>query len=280
MDVFMPELPEVQTIVNDLIDTGLTEARIQSVRVSWPRSIASMSPQKFSRKLDNVCIQRIWRRAKYIIFDLNKGNGSLLIHLRMSGRLRITNTQEHRDKHDHVCIAFSDGRELRLHDTRKFARLYLCKTAEEIIGTLGPEPLEPDFKIRDFKTMLKSRARMLKPLLLDQHSIAGLGNIYVDEALWEAGLHPCRKSGTLSQGECKKLFAAIPRVLKRGLRNLGTTLGTGKANFFSIAGRKGENSSQLRVFRRTGLPCPRCGQSIERIIISQRSTHICPACQV
>lgn len=275
----MPELPEVQTIVNDLIDAGLTEARIQSVRVSWPRSIASMAPQEFSRKLDSVCIQRIWRRAKYIIFDLDKANGALLIHLRMSGRLRIVNAKENRDKHEHVCIAFSDGRELRLHDTRKFARLYLCETAKEITATLGPEPMDPAFKLRNFKAMLKGRTRMLKPLLLDQHFIAGLGNIYVDEALWEAGLHPCRKAGTLSHVECKKLFAAIPRVLKRGLRNLGTTLGTGETNFFSVAGRRGDNSSQLRVFRRTGLPCPRCGQAIERIIVSQRSTHICPACQ-
>jgi formamidopyrimidine-DNA glycosylase len=127
--------------------------------------------------------------------------------------------------------------------------------------------------------MLQKRTRMLKPLLLDQHFIAGLGNIYVDEALWEAGLHPCRRASSLSPAECKKLFLAIPRVLKRGLRNLGTTLGTGKANFFSVAGRRGGNIEQLRVFRRTGLPCPRCTAPIQRIIVGQRSTHICPGCQ-
>jgi len=275
----MPELPEVQTVVNDLIEAGLKGAQIKSVKVSWPRSIANISVRAFTRKLKGLQIQHIHRRAKYIIFNLGPKDASLLVHLRMSGRLRIAAANENCNKHEHVCISFSDGRELRLHDTRKFARLHLCKTAEEITGDLGPEPLEPDFTIAVFRSLLKNRKRMLKPLLLDQHVIAGLGNIYVDEALWEAGLHPCRRACTLTPAESKKLFTAIPRVLKRGLRNLGTTLGTGKANFFSVAGRRGDNSSQLRVFRRTGLACPRCQAPIERIIVGQRSTHICRACQ-
>ncbi len=229
----MPELPEVQTVVNDLIDAGLKGVLIQNVTVGWPRGIAGMSPRTFARKLTGLRIQHIYRRAKYIIFQLGPKDAALLIHLRMSGRLRLTAIEEKRSKHEHVCIAFSDGRELRLHDTRKFARLHLCKTAEEITEGLGTEPLDPDFKLAEFRAILKPRSRMLKPLLLDQHVIAGLGNIYVDEALFEAGLHPCRKACTLTPAECKKLFSAIPRVLKRGLRNLGTTLGTGKANFFS-----------------------------------------------
>ncbi len=275
----MPELPEVQTVVNDLINAGLKGALIQTVTVNWPRSIAGMSPHTFARKLKGLRIQHIHRRAKYIILNLGPKDASLLIHLRMSGRLRITETKENLNKHEHVCIAFSDGHELRLHDTRKFARLHLCKTAEEITGCLGPEPLESGFTLKLFKLMLKKRTRMLKPLLLDQHFIAGLGNIYVDEALWDSGLHPCRKACTLTPAECKELFYAIRRVLKRGLRNLGTTLGTGKGNFFSVAGRRGDNSSELRVFRRTGLPCPRCQKPIDRILVGQRSTHICPACQ-
>lgn len=275
----MPELPEVQTIVNDLIEAGLLHARIISVKVDWSRSIAGLSPQEFMRRLKGSRIENIRRRAKYIIFDLGENNGALLVHLRMSGRLRLAHASENRDKHEHVSIAFSESRELRLHDTRKFARLYLCTTAEEITGDLGPEPLGPDFKLAGFISMLGSRARMLKPLLLDQRFIAGLGNIYVDEALWKAGLHPCRRACTLTHAECKRLFIAIPRVLKRGLANMGTTLGTGEANFYSVAGRRGGNRSQLRVFRRTGLPCPRCNEPIERIIVGQRSTHICRFCQ-
>jgi formamidopyrimidine-DNA glycosylase len=275
----MPELPEVQTIVNDLIDAGLVKKRIESVKIDWPRSIAGMSPREFARRLKGSRIEDIRRRAKYIIFDLGRENGVLLVHLRMSGRLRLADASGKRDKHEHVSITFSDTCELRLHDTRKFARLYLCKTAEEITGDLGPEPLGPGFKLPGFTSMLGSRTRMLKPLLLDQRFIAGLGNIYVDEALWEAGLHPCRRACTLTPAECKRLFIAIPRVLKRGLRNLGTTLGTGETNFYSVAGRRGDNSTQLRVFRRTGRACPRCGALIERIIVGQRSTHICSVCQ-
>jgi len=275
----MPELPEVQTIVNDLIDAGLVNAQITSVKINWPRSIAGMLPQEFAQRLKNARIRSIRRRAKYIIFDLGRNNGALLVHLRMSGRLRLADVSETRDKHEHVSIAFSNNCELRLHDTRKFARLYLCATAEEITGDLGPEPLGPDFKLAWLRSMLGSRARMLKPLLLDQRFIAGLGNIYVDEALWEAGLHPCRRACTLTPSECRRLFIAIPRVLKRGLANMGTTLGTGEANFYSVAGRRGDNRQQLRVFRRTGLPCPRCSAAVERIIVGQRSTHICPACQ-
>jgi len=272
----MPELPEVQTIVNDLINAGLQGAAITSAQVHWPRSVAGMSAAAFTRRLKGAVIGSIRRRAKYIVFDLGPDK-VLLLHLRMSGRLRLTDSGTAADRHEHVCIAFADGRELRLHDTRKFARWHLASD-EKILAALGPEPLSAEFTPARLRSML-AKKRMLKPLLLDQRVIAGLGNIYVDEALWEAGLHPCRKACTLSQGELKKLFAAIPRVLKRGLRNMGTTLGTGEANFLSVAGRRGDNRQQLRVFRRTGLPCPRCGAAIERIKIGQRSTHICPSCQ-
>jgi formamidopyrimidine-DNA glycosylase len=275
----MPELPEVQTIVNDLNDTGLKGAVITGALVHWPRSIANMAPGRFARTLTGLRVARIYRRAKFIIFELGTHEAALLIHLRMSGRLRIARSGDKALKHEHVCITFEDERELRLHDTRKFARVYLCASAEEITAELGPEPLGPEFTLKEFRSLLRKRSRMLKPLLLDQRFIAGLGNIYVDEALWDAGLHPCRSASTLTAAESGKLFAAIPRVLKRGLHNLGTTLGTGKANFFSVAGRRGDNSSQLRVFRRTGLPCPRCGTDVTRIIVGQRSTHICAACQ-
>ncbi len=274
----MPELPEVQTIVNDLIEANLAGSTIRAVRVNWPRSVAGMSPAAFSRRLKGAVVRSISRRAKYIVFSLGSGR-TVLLHLRMSGRLRLVAAGAAPDRHEHVCIAFTDGRELRLHDTRKFARLYLCGPDESILAALGPEPLSPDFTLGRLSAMLRTRARMLKPLLLDQRVIAGLGNIYVDEALWEAGLHPCRRARTLSSDERKRLFDAIPRVLKRGLANMGTALGAGEANFLSVAGRRGTNRQQLRVFRRTGLPCPRCGAAVERIIVGQRSTHICPDCQ-
>jgi formamidopyrimidine-DNA glycosylase len=147
------------------------------------------------------------------------------------------------------------------------------------LSRLGPEPLENGFTLNVLAGRLRRHKRRLKPLLLDQAFVAGLGNIYVDEALWDAKLHPSRIAATLSRDEIKALHRAIPRVLKRGLKNLGTSLGTGETNFYSVARHRGRNKDELKVFRRTDHPCPRCNNSIERIIVGQRSTHICPNCQ-
>jgi len=274
----MPELPEVQTIVNDLNAAELVESTITGAEVSWPRSIAEPSAKLFCSQVKGKKISAIWRRGKFLVFDFDKG-GNLLMHLRMSGRVHLVSEDADRLKHEHVILKIDDGRQLRFHDTRKFGRMYLVKTPEKILGKLGPEPLPPAFKLKSFAEKLKVRKRLLKPLLLDQSFIAGLGNIYADEALWEAKIHPCRIASTLTDAEIKALHRTIPRVLKRGLKNLGTSLGTGKANFFSVARRKGRNRDELKVFRRTGLPCPRCKATIERIIVGQRSTHICQECQ-
>ena len=178
-----------------------------------------------------------------------------------------------------MLLAFEDGSDLRFHDTRKFGRVYLVADAERILGRLGPEPLDPLFTPRMLFAGLRKRSRLVKPLLLDQSFVAGLGNIYTDEALWEAKIHPRRSSDSLSQKEAEALHAAIRKVLRRGLKNLGTSLGTGKANFYSVGRRRGRNRDELVVFRRTGMPCPRCAVPVQRIIVGQRSTHICPKCQ-
>ena len=273
----MPELPEVQTVVNDLNAAGLKGAVISGARVFWPRSIATPGIRTFYRQIKGKKISEIWRRGKFLVFDFTSGY-FMMIHLRMSGRIHLVSADAERQKHEHVVISFEDGRQLRFHDTRKFGRIYLVKNPEKILGKLGVEPLAPTFTTKSLKN-LKARKRLLKPLLLDQTVIAGLGNIYVDEALWEAKIHPCRIASTLSDAEIKALHRTIPLVLKRGLKNLGTSLGTGKANFYSVARRKGRNTDELKVFRRTGMPCPRCGHAIERIIVGQRSTHICRRCQ-
>jgi formamidopyrimidine-DNA glycosylase len=197
----------------------------------------------------------------------------------MSGRLLLKSTGSPRLKHEHVVLNFNDHRQLRFHDTRKFGRFYLIKDANQILGRLGPEPLDSFFRAAEFADMLRNRGRMIKPLLLDQSFIAGLGNIYVDEALWDARIHPQRIAADLNDREIKSLCRAIRKVLRRGLKNLGTTLGSGQPNFFSIAGYNGRNRDQLKVFRRTGLACPRCRMAIKRIIVGQRSTHVCEGCQ-
>jgi formamidopyrimidine-DNA glycosylase len=274
----MPELPEVQTIVNDLNAANLIHRRITAAKVFWPRSISENSPKSFCRRLQGQELTAIWRRGKYLVFEF-VGGDSLLIHLRMSGRLHLVATDTPRTPHEHVIFNFDDGRQLRFHDPRKFGRLYLGGDPERILNRLGLEPLARGFTATVLADCLNQHKRMLKPLLLDQGLIAGLGNIYTDEALWEASLHPCRIAAGLSMPEIKSLHLAIPRVLKRGLKNLGTSLGTGKANFYSVAKHRGRNKDQLAVFRRTGLPCLRCKSPIERIIVGQRSTHICPKCQ-
>ncbi len=274
----MPELPEVQTVVNDLKAAGLVGTVISGAQVFWSRTIADPSSNIFCRRIKQKKVTDIRRRGKYIVFDLS-GPDHLLIHLRMTGRLHRVAPNQPRSKHEHVILHFKNQYQLRFHDTRKFGRFYLVRDPELIIGHLGPEPLEPSFTARVLADRLSSRQRILKPLLLDQSFIAGLGNIYVDEALWDAEIHPCRRAASLSKVEIKALHRAIRKVLKQGLKNLGTTLGTGQPNFYSVAKRKGRNRDQLEVFRRTDLPCRRCSSIIERMVVGQRGTHICPQCQ-
>lgn len=274
----MPELPEVETITNDLIQAGLIGVHIQTAAVFWQRSIAVPAVGTFTRRIGGAMIANISRRGKFIVFALASGD-TLLVHLRMSGRMIITSSQASRGKHEHVILACEDGRDIRFHDPRKFGRFYLLADADEILGDLGPEPLAQSFKASHLKQILLSRKRMLKPLLLDQKMIAGLGNIYVDEALWEAGIHPLTPSHTLIDSQIKKLFSAIRRVLRRGLSNRGTALGRGAGNFIPAGNSPGRNQGQLMVFRKQGTPCPRCNETIIRLLVGQRATHICPLCQ-
>ncbi len=274
----MPELPEVQTVVDDLARAGIAGARIRSVDVLWRRSIAAPSEAEFRARIAGRTIAACGRRGKFIVFDL-AGGGHILVHLRMSGRLHFAAAAAPREAHDRVVFRLAGGRELRLHDTRKFARVYLAADAAAVLGALGPEPLAEGFTAEFLRSRLARRRRMLKPLLLDQTFLAGLGNIYADEALWEARLHPRTEAASLAGAQVEALHRAIRTVLARGLRNRGTSLGDGEANWRSLGRRRGANGAALKVFRRTGEPCPRCGAPIERRIVGQRATHICPRCQ-
>ena len=274
----MPELPEVQTLVDDLIAAGLLNQTVTAARVFWKRSVAIPGAAAFCRRIRGKTIASIGRRGKFLVFQLDPPS-HLLIHLRMSGRLHLVGAGSKRSKHEHIVLRLANSQQLRLHDTRKFGRMYLVEDPQTVLGKLGVEPLGRRFTAASFERMLRNRRRQIKPLLLDQTFIAGLGNIYVDEALWSANIHPLRTADTLSATESKLLHRAIRRVLRRGLDNLGTSLGTGRANFYSVARRRGRNQDRLMVFRRSGEPCPRCKTPIERIIVGQRSTHICSRCQ-
>ena len=274
----MPELPEVETVVNDLVAAKLVGHRIASVRISWPRTLAEPSLRQFSARVKGAQIVGVQRRAKYIVISLSTGDW-LLIHLRMTGRLQLSPHGQTPDIHERAALSLDQGRELCFIDTRKFGRWRLVDDLDSALGHLGPEPLDASFKSRDLFAIMHGHHRMLKPLLLDQKCLAGLGNIYVDEALWDAQLNPCQLSHSLSHPEVASLYRSIRKVLRRGIRSMGTSLGTGKGNFYSVAGRRGRNQDGLRVFRRDGEPCPRCDAVIERLIVGQRSTHICPICQ-
>jgi len=274
----MPELPEVQTVVDDLIAAGLPGAVITAARIFWKKTVATHSLADFNKEIRNRRINTISRRGKYIIFHLLP-EVDLLFHLRMTGRFVVAPAGSHRTRHDHLILRLADGRQLRFHDPRKFGRVFLVSRHTAITGRLGPEPLAAGFSAKKLDAMLSVRHRQLKPLLLDQTFVAGLGNIYVDEALWDARLHPLTHAASLDADQARDLQRAIRKVLRQGLKNAGTTLGDGRANFYSLERKRGRNRSFLKVFRRTGLPCPRCGQPIERLVVGQRSTHICSRCQ-
>lgn len=274
----MPELPEVETVVRGLRDAGLEGLRIENASVLWHKSAGPMSPQAFVERLRGQRFSALERRAKYIVCTLAAGD-TLLIHLRMTGQIRIQPASEPTDPHDRLLLDLSDGRRLHFRDTRKFGRFTLTDTPDAILGKLGPEPLDDAFSLACLRGRLANRRRMLKPLLLDQTVVAGLGNIYVDEALFQAGLHPEAQADTLDDTDLRRLRRAIRAVLHQGVRTMGTTLGTGRTNFYSVAGRRGRNADKLKVFRRTGEPCPTCRTPIERLIVGQRSSHICPVCQ-
>jgi formamidopyrimidine-DNA glycosylase len=274
----MPELPEVETVVRDLVAAGIVGARIREVTVRWPRTVAVPSPAAFRRGLTGRCLTSLSRRAKYLAGRLDDGRW-LLLHLRMTGRFHIEAAGTRPDPHDRLVLTLEDGRALHFHDTRKFGRAWLVDDPAPVLGCLGPEPLDASWTAAVFRRELGARQARLKPLLLDQSFLAGLGNIYVDESLWLARLHPLRRAHTLSAAEARRLHRAIHDVLTRALAANGTTLGAGHANFYSVAGRRGRHADALRVFRRHGEPCPRCGRPIERTVVGQRGTHLCPSCQ-
>jgi formamidopyrimidine-DNA glycosylase len=175
------------------------------------------------------------------------------------------------DKHAHTIFHFADGTALRFSDTRKFGKVFLVGEVDDVTGALGPEPLEPAFTAKRLGQMLAERKRALKPLLLDQTFIAGLGNIYTDEALHMAGLHPLRRSNSLSPAETRALWLAIRRALRSGIRHNGASI--------DWAYRGGGFQHHFRVYDRAGQPCAKCGQPIRRIVVGQRGTHFCPSCQ-
>jgi formamidopyrimidine-DNA glycosylase len=269
----MPELPEVETVVRALRPL-LMGRRVLTMRADWPRHIDRPSPVELRRRIRGCTVTALTRRGKYILIHLS-GHEHLLIHLRMSGHLSVVAHNTPADKHTHTIFGLDDGRELRFRDPRKFGRVWLVTDPHEVVGDLGPEPLAAEFTAGALRERLRGHHRIVKPLLLDQSFIAGIGNIYADEALFLARLRPTRRSHTLRAREVEALHAGIRAALREGIAREGASIDT----YVKPDGQKGGMQHAVKVFRRTGKPCTRCGGTIRRIVLGQRSTHFCPGCQ-
>jgi len=269
----MPELPEVETIVRQLRARGIEGRKILSVKVEWPRTVEPLTPARFSREVCGFSISRVTRTGKWILFHLSSGK-TILIHLRMAGSFSMEP-----GSHDRIVLELSGGLKLYYRDTRKFGRWRLVNDSEEILGRLGPDALTRRFTLYYFSGILRQRHRMIKPLILDQSVVAGLGNIYADEALWEARIHPERLSDSLAADETAALYRAIKHVLRTGVRNRGTSLGGGKTNYRDVDGASGGHRERVKAYGRGGAPCERCGTPLRKTAVAQRGTTFCPVCQ-
>jgi formamidopyrimidine-DNA glycosylase len=281
----MPELPEVETVVRGL-RASLIGCTVTEVVIHWSGSVGAPDPELFAQRLTGRTVTCVGRRGKWIVIDLDDGQ-TLLIHLRMTGQLLLEPNECTEDKdreRDYTRVVFllSDGagRErwcLRFSDMRKFGRLILTGDPSDVLGELGPEPLADDFTVERFERMLAERRGRIKSLLLNQRFLVGLGNIYVNEALWQARIHPLRPADSLSSEEVEKLYRAIRSLLRAAIIEGGTTLENG--NFKQANGEAGEFGGRLLVYGREGERCGCCGTPIERIKVGQRGTYVCPECQ-
>jgi len=270
----MPELPEVETVVRGL-RAPLIGRTITAARCDWPRCLVTPDSLLFAARLPGQTMRAVERRGKYIMIRLDPD--TLIIHLKMTGRLYVVpdDAQDYADQWVRCLFQLDNGTQLRFSDARKFGRVYLVDDPSEVVEALGPEPLTEDFTLDAFRARLAGRSGLLKPLLLNQHVIAGLGNIYVDEALYASQLHPLRHANTLTDAELVRLYEAIRAVLRLGVEREGASI-----NWYRKPdGTKGSAQEGLLAYGRTGAPCSRCGHPIEKIVVGQRGTHYCPVCQ-
>jgi formamidopyrimidine-DNA glycosylase len=270
----MPELPEVETIRRNLQQgteqtPGVIGWIVHHGEVLWPRTLAVPAVDKFQCQLPGQVVLDVQRRGKFLIFQLTQD--ALLVHLRMSGDLWIESAKSPVAPHHRLLVEFTNSYRLAFNDPRKFGRVWLVSDPQQVVGDLGPEPLADDFSASAFYERLHHTRRQLKPLLLDQRFLAGLGNIYADEALHLAGLHPLLPSNRVSQVKAELLWLSIRTVLQEGIRRNGASI--------DWVYRGGDFQNYFRVYQRTGEPCLVCGTIIERLLIGQRSSHVCPNCQ-
>ncbi len=267
----MPELPEVETIKNELLPY-VVGRNISGVTLFWNKMLRQPSLAEFYSRILGRRISGVARRSKHLIFSLSGGD-SLIIHLKMSGSLIIG--KDTPPEYTRAIIHLDDGTSIFFRDPRKFGTMQLVKDKDSILGKIGPEPLESDFTPRLLARRLSKSKAPIKAVLIDQCFIAGIGNMYADEALFATGIHPLRPANSLSREEIKRLHQAIQNVLLMAIGNKGASVST----YFRPGGETGTAHFQFRVAHRGGKPCPVCGTTIERIPIRQRGSYFCSKCQ-
>ena len=273
LEIFLPELPEVETIVRGL-RADVVGKRIAAVRVTLPKVALAPDGVDFCRALRGEEIVAVRRRGKFAVFELSSGR-SLVVGLRMTGRLIAHARLPRRRPHTHVVVRFSDDTGLSFSDIRQFGRMRLVAHGEPWSQHLGPEPLERDFTPEHFIGMLSGRSTPVKALLLDQRRLAGVGNIYACEALWRARVRPGKPSRSVSEPAALRLHRALVEVLEEAIDSRGSSID----DYVDSRGARGAFQTALRVYGRHGEPCPRCGNKVVRTVLGGRGTWWCRGCQ-
>ena len=281
----MPELPEVETIRRDLNKELKGRKIIRLKFYDWAKMLQP-SPEAIAKAIEGKKIQDFGRRAKLLLMHLSADKAGLddhgttiAIHLKMTGQLFIRKQTDTPDRFTRVILELDNGEELRFNDLRKFGFMKLIENKsqlEKILSKFGPEPLTPEFTLEKFKEIVSKSSRAIKTVIMEQQKIAGVGNIYADEALWIAKIHPEHPANKLSQKQLRDLFDSIQFVIKQGIEDRGTSVD----QYYDAKGKKGKHAQNLKVFRQNGKPCPRCKTIIKKSKVGGRGTHFCPQCQI
>lgn len=273
----MPELPEVETI-KETLQQFIINKQIEDITVRWPNIIKQPDDiEQFKVLLQGQTFRHLKRKGKFILFYLD--DYVLISHLRMEGKYRVVPSEEPLDKHTHIIFTFTDGEELRYNDVRKFGTMHLYPIGEELtnppLNKLAPDPFEEAFTFEYFYEKLKKTERFIKVVLLDQTVVSGLGNIYVDETLFKAGVHPQSRSSKLTKTEVRKIYEQAIDTLDTAVKLGGTTI----RSYVNSQGEMGMFQQELFAYGQEGEPCKKCGKPIVKMKVGGRGTHICGACQ-
>lgn len=266
----MPELPEVETIRTELLPYVIGR-EITGVDLFWERIVRQPSVEEFRSRIVGQKITGLSRRGKYLFFHLSGGE-MLVMHMKMTGSLLVDPSDS---RFTRAIFHLDNGVALHFWDPRKFGVMWLDKDESDVEGKLGPEPLEDGFTLGVLAELIGNRTAPIKPVILDQSVIAGIGNMYADEALFDAKIHPMRAAGSLSRDEIGRLHGSIKRVLRKALEEKGASI----RNYIRPDGRPGTAHDEFNVAHGVGKNCPRCGTPIRRIVVRNRGTYFCPECQ-